>query len=106
MALCPDSCRLASFCILIAGAMTLLTHLTQNWRLAAVAENDPDRPRLSPTAMTLTDAAKILSAVGSAKVTEAMLREDLGLGAPANPDGTLNLVHYAAWLVREVACGD
>lgn len=71
-----------------------------------MADNDPDRPRLSPTAMTLTDAAKILSTVGGLKVTEAMLREDLGVGAPANPDGTINLVHYAAWLVREVARGD
>ncbi len=69
-------------------------------------ENEPDRPRLSPTAMTLIDAAKVLSAVGGVKVTEEMLREDLGIGAPANPDGTLNLVHYAAWLVREVAHGD
>jgi hypothetical protein len=69
-------------------------------------ENESDRPRLSPTAMPVADAAKLLSAVGSAKVTEEMLREDLGLGAPANADGTLNLVHYAAWLVREVARGD
>lgn len=56
--------------------------------------------------MTLPDAAKLLSAVGATKVTEAMLREDLGIGAPANADGTLNLVHYAAWLVQEVARGD
>ena len=69
-------------------------------------EDQPDRPRLSPTAMPLVDAAKLLSAVGGTKVTEEMLREDLGLGAPANADGTLNLVHYAAWLVREVARGD
>lgn len=69
-------------------------------------KNEPERPRISPTAMTLADAAKLLSAVGRTKVTEAMLREDVGLGAPANPDGTLNLVHYAAWLVREIAHGD
>ncbi len=69
-------------------------------------ENEPERPRLSPTAMALPDAAKLLSAVGGSPVTEEMLREDLGLGAPANADGTLNLVHYAAWLVREVARGD
>jgi len=56
--------------------------------------------------MALPDAAKLLSAVGGSPVTEEMLREDLGLGAPANADGTLNLVHYAAWLVREVARGD
>jgi hypothetical protein len=73
---------------------------------AGMDKNDPNRPRLSPTAMTLTDAAKLLSAVGTTKVTEAMLREDLGIGAPANADGTLNLVHYAAWLVQEVARGD
>lgn len=73
---------------------------------AGMDENDPNRPRLSPTAMALADAAKLLSAVGSLKVTESMLREDLGLGAPVNPDGTINLVHYAAWLAREAARGD
>ena len=71
-----------------------------------MAENDSPRTLLSPTAMTLADAAKLLTAVGGTKVTEEMLREDLGLGAPANADGTLNLVHYAAWLVREMARGD
>lgn len=71
-----------------------------------MGEDEPDRPRLSPTAMTLPDAAKLLTAVGGTTVTEEMLRGDLGLGAPANADGTLNLVHYAAWLVREVARGD
>ena len=30
-----------------------------------------------------------------------MLRADLAAGAPTNPDGTINLVHYAAWLARE-----
>ena len=30
-----------------------------------------------------------------------MLRADAAAGAPLNADGTLNLVHYAAWLVRE-----
>jgi len=79
---------------------------TQDRGLAGMDENEFDRPRLSPTAMTLIDAAKVLSAVGGAKITEEMLREDLGIGAPANADGTLNLVHYAAWLVREVARGD
>jgi hypothetical protein len=32
-----------------------------------------------------------------------MLRADLAAGAPVNPDGTLHLVRYAAWLVREMA---
>jgi len=101
-----NSRRLASFCIATVETVTHMTRVTQERRRTAVDENDPERPRLSPTAMTLADAAKILSTVGNAKVTESMLRKDLGLGAPANPDGTLNLVHYAAWLVREVARGD
>lgn len=29
---------------------------------------------------------------------EVAIRADLDAGAPANPDGTINLLHYAAWL--------
>jgi hypothetical protein len=35
-----------------------------------------------------------------------MLEADRAAGAPANPDGTVNLVHYAAWLVKESGRGD
>lgn len=59
--------------------------------------------RLSPTALSLADAARLLSAVGGQPVTVEMLDSDLAAGAPRNADGTLNLVHYAAWLVRELA---
>ena len=31
--------------------------------------------------------------------------ELLAAGAPVNSDGTLNLVHYAAWLVKEMTSG-
>lgn len=71
-----------------------------------MSENGSPRRQLSPTSMTIADAAKLLSAIGGNPVTEEMLREDIGLGAPANADGTLNIVHYAAWLVQEVARGD
>ena len=62
-------------------------------------------PKLSPTAMTLTDAARLLSAAGGAAVTVDMLESDVAAGAPTNGDGTLNLVHYTAWLVQEEATG-
>jgi len=65
---------------------------------------DADRPPLNPNALTLADAARLLAKAG--RVTEAMLRADLAAGAPANPDGTINLVHYAAWLVKESDGGD
>jgi len=58
------------------------------------------------TALTPAQAAKILATAGSRRITEAMVRTDIDAGAPTNADGTVNLVHYAAWLVREATHGD
>ena len=63
-------------------------------------------PKLSPTALPVADAARLLSAAGGQRVTVEMLEADIAAGASTNPDGTLNLVHYAAWLVREAARAD
>ena len=54
-------------------------------------------------ALTPTQAAKILSAAGNRRITEAMVRADIKAGAPINADGTVNLIHYAAWLALEAA---
>jgi len=59
--------------------------------------------RLNPGALSVADAARVLSRLGGKAVTEAMLHADIDAGAPTNADGTLNLVHYAAWLVKEMA---
>jgi hypothetical protein len=61
---------------------------------------------LNPQALRLADMARVLSASGSNPVTVEMLQADIDDGAPKNPDGTMNLVHYAAWLVKEVSSGD
>ena len=53
--------------------------------------------------MSLEIAAALLTKAAGDPVTVEMLEADRLAGAPANPDGTLNLVHYAAWLVREHA---
>ncbi|MBI1373342.1 MAG: hypothetical protein GC159_11480 [Phycisphaera sp.] len=58
------------------------------------------------TALTPAQAAKILATAGSRRITEAMVRADIEAGAPTNADGTVNLMHYTAWLVREAAHGD
>jgi hypothetical protein len=64
--------------------------------------------------LTLADAARLLSAAGGQAVAIEMLEADIAAGAPTNPDGTINLVHYAAWLlspceaqagVREASAG-
>ncbi len=60
----------------------------------------------SLTALTVAQAAKVLSAAGGGRITGEMLGADIEAGAPVNADGTMNLVHYAAWLVREVSRGD
>jgi hypothetical protein len=64
-----------------------------------------DSPQLSPTALTIEQAARVLS-IGPQPVSADMIRQDIAAGAPTNPDGTLNLVHYAAWLVKEMDRGD
>ena len=64
-----------------------------------------DGARLNPRAMSVENAARVFTRLGGIEVTEAMLRADIDAGAPTNNDGTINLVHYAAWLVREISGG-
>jgi hypothetical protein len=62
-------------------------------------------PSLNPQALALCDAARVFAAAAGAQVDEGMLEADIEAGAPINADGTLNVVHYAAWLVREMGRG-
>ena len=61
--------------------------------------------RLNPAALTVADAARVLTRMGGKSVTAEMLRADIEAGAPTNANGTINLVHYAAWLVKEMSVG-
>jgi hypothetical protein len=61
---------------------------------------------LNPQGLRLEDLARILSAFTSWPITVGTLEEDIDAGAPVNPDGSMNLVRYAAWLVKEAARGD
>ena len=65
----------------------------------------PNEKRLSPAAIPVEELARALAALGG-KVAVEMLRTDIAAGAPVNPDGTVNLVHYAAWLAKETRLGD
>lgn len=55
------------------------------------------------TRMPLAEAAALFARFRTRHTTVDRIRADLAAGAPANPDGTLNLIHYAAWLARELA---
>jgi len=60
---------------------------------------------VDPAALTLAQLAQLLAAAGQRPITEAMVAVDVEAGAPTNADGTINLLHYAAWMAREVARG-
>lgn len=60
----------------------------------------------NPAALPPETAAKLLSAAGNRKIEPAAIAADIEAGAPTNADGTINLVHYAAWLVKESGRGE
>ena len=65
--------------------------------------DDPEKRHFSPTAVPVCDASRLMSRLSGETITEQMLQADIDVGAPTNGEGTLNLVHYAAWLVKEMS---
>jgi hypothetical protein len=61
---------------------------------------------MNPAALPVTAAANLLTKVSGRLVSQDALQADIEAGAPTNADGTINLVHYAAWLVKEFGRGD
>ena len=60
---------------------------------------------LDPNRLSPEQAAKLLSAAAKVRIPVEQIAADLKSGAPQNADGTINLVHYAAWLVKEMGRG-
>ena len=52
---------------------------------------------VNPAALTIAQLSRMLA------VPEETIRRHLAAGAPANADGRVHLVHYAAWLNKELA---
>ncbi len=70
------------------------------------AEPDVKQGQLDPTAIAPADLARLLSAAAGVRIDEEAIREDIEAGAPVNErlgGDTMSLVHYAAWLVRQLA---
>lgn len=68
-------------------------------------ESQPPNPapvQVNPMALSAQELARMLSAAGNKQVTVEQIQSDIEAGAPAGPEGKLNLVHYTAWLLREV----
>jgi hypothetical protein len=56
--------------------------------------------KLAPAALAVADVARLLG------VAEDVVQKHVAAGAPAAADGSVNLVHYAAWLIKDVADDD
>jgi hypothetical protein len=68
--------------------------------------NPPTPGPVDPKRLSPDDLARLLAAAGSKHGTSATVAADIDAGAPTNPDGTVNLICYAAWLVKEMAHGN
>ncbi len=55
---------------------------------------------LKLTALRPEMLVNILRRAGSRLISAEMLTADLEAGAPINEDGTINLIEFAAWLVK------
>lgn len=64
-----------------------------------------DRPKVNVQALSLADAARMLTALAGEPVPVNNIEADVADGAPTNADGTINLVHYAAWIAKEMGRG-
>jgi len=59
-------------------------------------------PMVDPASLSIEEVSRLLSAAGGIRVAPDQVQSDIDAGAPVGPDGRINLVHYTAWLVREV----
>ena len=55
---------------------------------------------LKLTALQPEMLVNLLRRAGSRLISAETLAADLAAGAPKNEDGTVNLIEYAAWLVK------
>lgn len=62
--------------------------------------------QVNPAALTVEQVARLLTAAGARLADVETIRRHIAAGAPVSGAGTINLVHYMAWLVREVSHGE
>lgn len=66
---------------------------------------DEPAKSLKITAISIEDAAKAIASAYGRRVTADQVREVAEAGGLVRADGTINLLEYVAYLVREVAHG-
>jgi len=66
--------------------------------------NEPSKP-LKITALSIDEVAKVLSSASGRQITEEQVSVIVECGNLIKPDGTVSLIEYTAFLVRELAHG-
>lgn len=61
---------------------------------------------LKVTALPPARLADILRRAGARHASLESIQADIDAGAPANEDGTINLIEYVAWLAARMASHD
>lgn len=56
----------------------------------------------SAAALSIDQLAELLTKGGGRKITAEEIRGHVAAGAPSNGDGTIHLVHFAAWLAARI----
>ena len=57
------------------------------------------------TAIKQDKLLEILRRSGSREVSAETIADDIATGAPVSENGTINMIEYAAWLLREASRG-
>ena len=60
---------------------------------------------LKITAIDQDKLIEILRKSGSRETSHEALAADIEIGSPVNEDGTINMIEYAAWLLKEMHRG-
>lgn len=61
----------------------------------------PPASPVNPASLTVAELARLLGTAGGKRVSAEQIQADIDAGAPVSAAGTINLIHYAAWLTRE-----
>ena len=60
----------------------------------------------NPRSLQKEMVVKALQAAGSRTITLESLNADIEAGAPVNEDGTIDIITYAAWILKGNRYGD
>lgn len=60
----------------------------------------------NPRSLQKEMVVKALQAAGSRTITLESLNADIDAGAPVNEDGTIDIIAYAAWILKGNRYGD